>query len=71
MEGYKNVLTDGFPTEDGSYLMVLKDESSPRLFVLYTQTDGKRRCVSAQGTQIDPDRITLYKRILITPDKRV
>ena len=70
MEGYKNVLIDGLPDEDGSYLMILKDEiPSPRLFVRYTQPDGSRSWVSTNGARIDETKIILYKRILITPDK--
>jgi hypothetical protein len=71
MEGYKNVLTDGLPDEDGSYLMILKGEiSTPRLFVLYKQPDGTRLLVSVDGTKIQDDQISMYKRILITPDQR-
>ena len=71
MEGYKNVLTDGLPDEDGSYLVILKGETAtPRLFVLYKQPDGSRLLVSVNGTKIEEEQISMYKRILITPDKR-
>ena len=71
MEGYKSVLRDGLPDEDGSYLIILKDEApTPRLFVLYNQPDGTRLLVSVNGTKIDENQISMYKRILITPDKR-
>ncbi len=71
LEGYKNVLVDGLPREDGAYLVVLKGETGvPRLFVRFTQEDGSRFWVSAEHKKIAEEMITLYKRILITPDRK-
>jgi hypothetical protein len=70
VEGYKNVLTDGPPREDGGYLVVLEgdEQSVPQLFIRFTQKDGSRVWVSADHKKIEEQRILLYKRILITPD---
>ena len=71
MEGYKNILTDGPPDEDGSYLLILKNESSiPRLFVRSTVADGSIQWVSLNRESISEDRIGLYKRILVTPEAK-
>jgi hypothetical protein len=39
VEGYKSVLTDGPPSEDGGYLVILQDDehSVPQLFIRFTQ----------------------------------
>ena len=69
MEGYKNILIDGPPDEDGSYLLILKNETSvPRLFVRSTIADGSVQWVSMNRESISEDRIGLYKRILVTPE---
>ena len=71
METYKDVLVDGLPTEDGGYLVILKDVSPvPRLLVRYTNEDGSRTWTSTDRQNIEEDRILMYKRILITPDRR-
>lgn len=70
-EGYKNVLMDGPPTEDGSYLVILKDEDPiPQLLVRYTKEDGSHLWSALNRSTIQDDRILLYKRILITPDRK-
>ena len=70
MEGYKNILIDGPPDEDGSYLLILKNEPSvPRLFVRSTVA-GSIRWVSLNHESISEDRIGLYKRILIAAEAK-
>jgi hypothetical protein len=70
-EGYKNALTDGLPTEDGSYLVIFKDEDPvPQLFVRYTREDGSHTWSGLNRQNVEDDRILLYKRILITPDRK-
>ena len=71
MEGYKNVLIDGLPDEEGSYLVILKDEHpTPHLFVRYANEDGSGRWISLQNQVIDEERIALYKRILVAPESK-
>jgi hypothetical protein len=71
LEGYKNIITDGPPQEDGAYLVTLKDEvPMPRLFVRFTQPDGSRIWTSTNHGKINEDSIVLYKRILITPGNK-
>jgi hypothetical protein len=66
-EGYKHVLYEGLPQEDGSYLLILKGDYIPRLFVRYS-SDGNRKWVSPDRRQIEEADILMYKRILITPE---
>ena len=70
VDGYKSVLTDGPPSEDGGYLVILQDDenSIPQLFIRFTQKDGSRVWVSTDHKKLEEPQILLYKRILITPD---
>ena len=71
MEDFKRVVTDGLPFEDGNYLLIIKGEHpAPLLSVRYTHEDGKVIWVRFDSKQIIEDQITMYKKILITPEAK-
>jgi hypothetical protein len=70
---FKRVSIDGLPKEDGSYLLVLLngngEESGPRLCTRYTQEDGKHLWISTNRSEIQEEQISIYKKVMITPER--
>jgi len=68
-DGYKRVSIDGLPNQDGPYLvLLLLEEDRSQLCDRFTDSDGSVTWISTNQTQIKEEDISVYKKLLITPE---
>ena len=68
-DGYKRVSIDGLPNQDGSYLvLLLLEEDRSQLCDRLTDADGSVTWISTDHNQIKEEDISVYKKVLISPE---